>query len=182
MIPSLVQQVDQSETIAFVLNSVTWSATSSGGGIFYYPIEVRSGIENRPQAPDNMSDMLAQINALPNVKLHGDEVAVRPLAIQAAEGVVFASLAFGNLPIASEISGDGMGGIEISWREGQRELLLSIAASRQDLPPDIYLMLVDRSETERSKRFRTIREEIPSALVEHISWLKTPVVIPTPQS
>lgn len=139
-------------------------------------------LEFQSNPGNNVGDMLEKINALHDAKLYGDEVAVRPLAVEAAEGVVFASLMHGYLPAASEIVGDGMGGIEISWREGKREMLLSIAASRPDLPPDIYLMLVDRAESERSKRFRTIRQEIPRSLVEHISWLKTPVVIPTPQS
>ena len=141
-----------------------------------------SSLEFQSNPGNNVVDMLKKINALHDAALYGDEVAVRPLAVEAAEGVVFASLMHGYLPAASEIVGDGMGGIEISWREGKREMLLSIAASRPDLPPDIYLMLVDRAESERSKRFRTIRQEIPRSLVEHISWLKTPVVIPTPQS
>lgn len=98
--------------------------------------------------------------------------AVRPSAVEAARSIFIDSLVPEFILESSEVAPDGMGGIEFSWREGEREVLLSVTASRPDLEPDIYLMLIDKSEPDRSKRFRTIRWGISQSLVEGISWLK----------
>jgi hypothetical protein len=157
--------------------SFTRGISSSSTGIGLVPIRIvpiEQRVENYSPSRHNIGEMLNQIIALPDAPLYGDEVAVRPMAVNAMEAVIHTTLLYGEIAPATEVASDGLGGIEISWKEGHRELLLSVAASRVDILPDTYLMVIDKSQKTRDQRFKTIRQDIARSLVEHFTWLKNP--------
>lgn len=97
---------------------------------------------------------------------------VRPVAINEAQIILSEAEALSRLPEPSDMAADGLGGLEVSWQWKQREVLFSVTASRKDLPPDAYLMLIDRKEKDRSTRYRTVRESIASEIIKGLEWMR----------
>lgn len=97
---------------------------------------------------------------------------VKPAAIQNARALLDTANSVTPLPEPDEIAADGLGGLEISWKEGLCKVLFSVAMSRDDIPPDAYVMFFNGAETEREKRYRTFRKNLDEVLLNGIMWLE----------
>lgn len=142
-------------------------------------------LENKPHSGDNTPEMLNSLEELKQAHLCKDtflaregSVPVRKDAIGYLKGHLKSVWAeMGEVPLG-DVGADGMGGAEIVWETDNRTLILSATASIPDQLPDVYLLVIDRQQTDRNKKYVTIRptagQSFPKQIAKYLTWLTNP--------